>query len=102
MTTAVRTEFERDRTIRLIREALKQRSGGVIVTGSNGYINITFSEYPGRPMVTALKAASFYWMRSCWGGHADKLDAECPAGVDPDVWGSIHEQATALWWKDNR
>ena len=74
------------------RQQEAEDKGGVTVRGSNGYVNITFAEHPGRPMINALKAAGFGWRRGTWGGYAERLPIDCPPDVDADVWASIRQQ----------
>lgn len=66
-------------------------SGGVTVTASGGYAAITFAEYPGRPMVTALKAAGWHYSGGSWHGSLVQLPTDCPAGVDPVVWHQLFQ-----------
>lgn len=55
---------------------------------AEGYVRITFAEKPAREILTALKAAGFFWSRGSWAGKADALPAEVAellaAGADDE------------------
>lgn len=71
------------------RQQQAEDNGGVSVHKSNGYGNITFADYPGRPVTTALKAAGWWYGGGSWAGKLDDLPFECPPDVDPQTWARI-------------
>lgn len=54
-------------------------NGGMVITPRGDYALVTFAEYPGRPIINALKAAGFHWNGSSWNGYADKIPDEVKA-----------------------
>lgn len=58
------------------RAARAEAAGGCCVEVANGYAQVTFTDYPGRAIVDALKAAGFNWSGGSWFGKADKIPAE--------------------------
>lgn len=59
------------------RQAEADAAGGVKIThNAAGSCQVTFSEYPGRPITQALKAAHYHWSGGSWFGQYDNLPAE--------------------------
>lgn len=61
------------------RAARADAAGGVAVEVANGHAQVTFSDYPGRAIVDALKGAGYHWSGGSWFGPADKMPAEVAA-----------------------
>lgn len=62
------------------RQAEAEDAGGVKIThNASGACQVTFAEYPGRPITQALKAAHYHWSGGSWFGRFDKLPAEVAA-----------------------
>jgi hypothetical protein len=58
-------------------EQAKDAGGLLIQDKDSGYISITFAEKPERSVLTALKAAGFWWNSGSWHGKKERL----PAGI---------------------
>ena len=56
-----------------VGKAKAEAAGGVLVSGSGDYCTVSFSEYPGREKVDAMKAAGFHWGSGAWHGRREKL-----------------------------
>ena len=53
--------------------AAEGASGGVLVTGTDDFINVRFAEKPERSILDALRAAGFAWAGGTWGGFRSRL-----------------------------
>lgn len=56
--------------------AAEAAPGGVLISGTGDYVNVTFAEKPEREVINALKAAGFRWGSGSWCGYRDKLPIE--------------------------
>lgn len=80
----IRTDKARIEEIKRLqaRHERAETAGGMIVEqfGKDGeFARITFAEKPDRVILTALKAAGFYWGAGCWSGYTTKLPQEVTA-----------------------
>ena len=57
------------------REERAEAAGGFLLERhpTQDYAQVTFDEYPGREVVTALKEAGFHWSSGSWFGSTSKL-----------------------------
>lgn len=60
-------------------EAEASPEGVVIKECQGGYCRVTFAEKPDRSVLTALKAAGYYWGGGSWSGKREQLPAEVAA-----------------------
>jgi len=65
-------------------QAAEESPNGITITGGE-YVNVTFADKPEREILTALKAAGFFWSRGCWGGRRDKIPAEVLELTEPQT-----------------
>ncbi|KKK87631.1 hypothetical protein LCGC14_2751340, partial [marine sediment metagenome] len=70
----IRADRERLKAItaRAARTEQAEASGGVLIEGDD-WIRVTFAERPAYPIIDALKAAGFMWMKGSWIGKRDAL-----------------------------
>ena len=57
------------------KEAAAASAGGVSITGSGDYVNVTFAEKPDREVIDAMKEANFYWRNGTWAGKRENIPA---------------------------
>ena len=77
------------------QQAAAEDNGGVLVKAGPGWVQLTFTDYPGRPMVAALKDGGMYYSGGSWNGSRSKFPADCPANVDAATWENIRRQIVA-------
>ncbi len=77
----IRTDQKRIEQVRARQARLeKAEEAGVLVEDAGeGYVRVTFPEFPGREIIQGLKAAGFWWSNPSWAGKAENL----PEGVRP-------------------
>ena len=66
---------ERLKTVqaREARQARADAAGGVVIETAGERCQVSFSEYPGRQTVEALKLAGFHWSGGSWFGETSKI-----------------------------
>lgn len=71
---AIRADKERIETIKAkrARSEKAEAAGGVLVEGTD-HVRVTFPEKPSRDVLTALRAAGFYWGGGSWHGKREAL-----------------------------
>ena len=76
----IRADRERIKHVKVQRERAAQAecspNGVTIEQCSGGYVRVTFAQKPDREILTALKAAGFWWGSGSWAGKADSLPAD--------------------------
>lgn len=73
---SARKDRERIRLIQKRRELAAQAAAtesGVMITGSDSWVNVRFADKPERSVIDALKAAGFRWGGGAWMGYRSKL-----------------------------
>lgn len=55
------------------RKLEAEQAGGMAITGTGEYVNITFAEKPADDILEALRGAGFYWGQGCWSGYRSKI-----------------------------
>jgi len=74
LNASIRADKERIKTIaaKAARTGQAEAGGGVLIEG-DASVRVTFAEKPEREIITALKAAGFWWSGGSWWGQRDKL-----------------------------
>ena len=58
------------------RQSAADNAGGLMITTApNGWNVLTFSEFPGREIIDALKKAGYYWRQGSWRGNGELPEA---------------------------
>jgi hypothetical protein len=82
--TADRKRLEAIKVTQARAERAEASSSGVVLEdGGSGYCRVTFADKPAREILTALKAAGFWWSRGSWAGKRDALPASVLALLEP-------------------